>query len=288
MPTTIEDAFKTLRDNLRITELQESIVSIRQRNVRAAVENQMKVLDSFLVGSYRRGTMIAPLSEADVDIFIVLDQSYYEPNGQATLLDKLKRVLTKTYPSTSDISRNGQAVTIYFSDFKVDVVPSFYRSGGGYLIPNTVLGRWIETDPKRHIEIWQAANKDHDYNLAALNKMIKGWNVVHGKPLHSFHLEALILQVMSDINISSFPLAVGYVFDRARSAVRYPVNDPAGYGGNVGAYLNTQTRMAEVVSRLETAYGRAVEAVAYQEANNSAAAYERWRRVFGNYFPTYG
>src|SRR5215216_4577203 len=132
MPTTIDQGFKKLRDNLRITDLQESTVSKRQQNVRDAVEGEMKVLDSFLTGSYQRGTMISPLSEADIDVFFVLDQSYNETNGQASLLDKLKRVLKKTYPNTSDISRNGQAVTIIFSDFKVDVVPSFYRSGGGY------------------------------------------------------------------------------------------------------------------------------------------------------------
>src|SRR6266536_3618537 len=51
------------------------------------------------------------------------------------------------------VSRNGQAVTITFADFEVDVVPGFYRKGGGYLIPDSVLNRWIETDPKQHVEI---------------------------------------------------------------------------------------------------------------------------------------
>lgn len=287
MPTTIEEGFKKLRDNLRITELQESTVSARQQNVRAAVEGQMKVLDTFLTGSYRRRTMIAPLSEADVDVFVVLDQSYYESNGQASLLDKLKRVLKKTY-DTSDISRNGQAVTIFFSDFRVDVVPGFYRSGGGYLIADPVLGRWIETDPKRHVKIWELANKEHDYNLSPLIKMIKGWNRVHSQLLRSFHLESLVLQVIGDISITSFPLTVGYVFDQARTQIQYPVIDPAGYGGNVGAYLNTQTKVDEVVSRLDSAHRRAVEAVSYQEANKIQQAYEQWRLVFGGYFPAYG
>jgi hypothetical protein len=287
MPTTIEEGFKKLRDNLRITELQESAVSARQQNVRAAVEDQMKVLDTFLTGSYRRGTMIAPLAEADVDVFVVLDQSYYESNGQASLLDKLKRVLKRTY-NTSDISRNGQAVTIFFSDFKVDVVPSFYRTGGGYLIADSILGRWIETDPKSHIKIWGVANKEHEYNLSPLSKMFKGWNKVHSQLLRSFHLESLVLQVIGDISITSFPLTVGYVFDQARTQIRYPVLDPAGYGGNVGAYLNTQTKVDAVVSRLDSAHRRAVEAVSYQEANKIQQAYEQWRLVFGDYFPAYG
>jgi tRNA nucleotidyltransferase (CCA-adding enzyme) len=150
MSTTIDQGFAKLQQNLEITDLQEKTVSTRQQNVREAVEGHLKVLDSFLTGSYRRNTMIAPLSEADIDIFIVLSAEYYQPEGQASLLDRVKRVLQRTYPKTPDISRNGQAVTIRFTDFKVDVVPAFYRNGGGYFIPDSVLRRWIATcsDPR--------------------------------------------------------------------------------------------------------------------------------------------
>lgn len=81
---------------------------------------------------------------------------------------------------------------------------------------------------------------------------------------------------------------LGYVFDQARTQVRYPVLDPAGYGGNVGAYLNTQTKIDQVVSRLDSAHKRAVEAISYQEANKIQQAYECWRLIFDDYFPAYG
>jgi tRNA nucleotidyltransferase (CCA-adding enzyme) len=161
MATTIKQGFEQLKGNLEITDLQSETVSTRQQNVREAVEKELVVLDSFLTGSYRRNTMIAPLAEADIDIFVVLDASYFEQNGQAALLDKVKRVLKKTYPKTPDISRDGQAVTIAFSDFQVDVVPSFYRQGGGFLIPDSVMSRWISTDPKKHVQIWSDANQVH-------------------------------------------------------------------------------------------------------------------------------
>lgn len=78
-------------------------------------------LEHFLTGSYSRSPMIAPLKEADVNIFIVLGPKYFynydngQNGGQAGLLDLLKRTLRKTYTRTLDISRNGQAVTIRFS-----------------------------------------------------------------------------------------------------------------------------------------------------------------------------
>lgn len=61
MPTTINAALQQFKRNIEITELQASTVSTRQQNVRQAVESEMKVLDTFLTGSYMRDTLIAPL-----------------------------------------------------------------------------------------------------------------------------------------------------------------------------------------------------------------------------------
>jgi hypothetical protein len=288
MPTTIDQGFAKLRQNLEITDLQERTVSTRQQNVREAVVRDLTVLDSFLTGSYRRNTMIAPLSEADIDIFVVLSSEYYQPDGQAALLDRVKRVLQKTYPKTPDISRNGQAVTITFTDFKVDVVPAFNRQGGGYLIPDSVLRQWIATDPKKHVEIWSGANRVHDGNLVPLIKMLKGWNKQHSALLRSFHLEVLILQILNNVTISNFPSGVRYVFDKAQVQVFAGAYDPAGYGANVGAYLNTQEKLKAVLSRLQTAYQRAVDAERLTSVGRVQQAYEKWRLVFGDYFPTYG
>ena len=176
MATTVISSFEKLKQNLEITGLQKSTVATRQSSVRKAVENGMTVLDSFLTGSYSRSTMIAPLSNADVDIFVVLDPDYHETDGQAKLLDKVRSVLLKTYPKTPKISRNGQAVTITFTDFVVDVVPAFYREGGGYLIPSSSEKKWISTNPKSHVSTISTENTNHNGDLVPLIKMMKGWN----------------------------------------------------------------------------------------------------------------
>jgi tRNA nucleotidyltransferase (CCA-adding enzyme) len=178
MATTIPSSFQQLKTNLEITGLQSATVSARQQKVREVMEAGMEVLDSFLTGSYARSTMIAPLKEADIDVFVVLNARYYHhyngQNGsQAGLLDLVKRTLLKTYTRTPDISRNGQAVTIRFDDFVVDVVPGFYRQGGGFLIPNSITNTWIETDLKKHVELVSESNKAHNGDLVPLIKMIK-------------------------------------------------------------------------------------------------------------------
>jgi hypothetical protein len=288
MPTTIAQGFTKLQDNLQITDLQESTVDTRQRTVREAVAKELTVLTSFVTGSYRRGTLIAPLSQADVDIFVILDASYYSADGYANLIDRVKRVLKGTYPSTPEISRNGQAVTITFTDFTVDVVPAFYRQGGGYLIPDAVMKRWISTDPTQHVTIWNNANTAHFQQLVPVIRMIKQWNRAHSALLRSFHLETLVLQTLNNITISDLPSAARFVFDKAREACKYVVNDPAGYGGNIAAYVDTQEKVAEIVKRFETAYTQAVEAERLAAANLLPAAFAKWRTIFGDSFPAYG
>ncbi|MCR4304812.1 MAG: nucleotidyltransferase domain-containing protein [Gallionella sp.] len=288
MATTINQSFLQLKSNLEITGLQQATVSTRQQNVRDALSTDLTVLDSFLTGSYRRSTMIAPLKAADIDIVVVLDVSYFKQDGQAWLLDKVKATLKKTYHTSPKISRNGQAVTITFTDFTVDVVPAFNRKGGGYLIADSVNGRWISTDPKKHVDVWAVANTAHSGDLVPLIKMIKGWNRQHSGLLRSFHLESMILEILNNIKIDSYSSGARFVFDKARKAVKGAIYDPAGYGGNLADYLDTQQKMDDVVSRLDTAYNRALEAENLEKQGQTALAVAKWRMIFGDYFPAYG
>jgi hypothetical protein len=293
MATTVKQAFQKLKENLEITGLQEETVSTRQKSVREVLDAGLSVKESFLTGSYYRRTMIKPLNDADVDIFVVLDVSYYhnyngQNGGQAGLLDLVKRTLRKTYTKTPDISRNGQAVTICFADFRVDVVPAFYRQGGGFLIANSIRQCWISTDPKKHVTIMSDSNSKHNGDMVPLVKMIKGWNKNVGSFFMSFHLEILALSILGDVTISDFPSGVRYYFDKGKDLVNKQNLDPAGLGGDVGAYLNTKEKIQEAVDKFQLAYERSIKAEEYEKNGHTQNAVEMWRKVFGDYFPAYG
>ncbi len=286
MPTSLSEGFRTFSSNLEITDLQASVVATRQQNVRDVLTSEFEVLDTFLTGSYRRNTMIAPLAQADVDVFVVLDPRYYHDNAPQSLLERVRTRLRVTYPNTPRVSKNGQAVTITFTDFNMDVVPGFHRQGGGYLIPDAAGGRWISTDPKRHVEIWSLANQALNGDLVPLLKMLKAWNRTHSGFVRSFHLEALTLAVLNNVTISDFPSGVRYVFEHARTAFTRPVLDPAGYGGNLGDYVDMITG-AEIANRLESAYQRARDAEIRITQTRIDLAFERYRQIFGDCFPAY-
>lgn len=293
MSTTIQQSFLKLKQNLEITDLQAETVSTRQRNVRDVMGAGLNVLDDFLTGSYSRQTLIAPLKEADIDIFFVLNPEYFrnyngQNGGQAGLLDLVKRTLRKTYTNTPDIGRNGQSVTIRFNDFIIDVVPGFERQGGGYLIPNSINQSWIPTDPKRHVAIMAAANKEHNSDLVPLVKMIKAWNKNNGKYFNSFHLEVLALQILNGVTITDFSSGMRYYFDKGRELITQKNPDPAGYGGDVGNYINTQEKIQEGVAKFQLAYDRAIKAEDYDRRGYVSSAVDMWIKIFGDYFPAYG
>ncbi len=287
MARTISEAFRILRSNLEITDLQERAVSTRQTSIRSVLEKDFVVLDSFLTGSYRRNTMISPLKEADVDIFVVLDPKYYAAQGQTNLLNAVRASLLKTYTKTPKIRPDGHAVTITFTDFKVDVVPGFLRKGGGYLIPDTGGPRWIPTNPKRHVEIWSQANKDHNGDLIPLIKMLKGWNASRSI-LKSFHLETLALDIFTAVRISNYPSGIRYFFDKARAKIRTKLADPAGYSDDVAQHINNTEQMEAIIKRLDWALARAREAENFEFNGQTADAFDRWTKLIPSHFPAYG
>ena len=293
MAITASKAFEEFRRNLEITPLQSATVSSRQQNVRNVVAAGFIVLSDFQTGSYSRSTMIAPLSEADVDIFFVLDPQHFQNyngknGGPAGLLDSVKRTLQRTYTRTPDISRNGQAVSVRFTDFVVDVVPGFNRQGGGYLIPDAIGNRWLETDPRSHVELISDSNKAHNGDLVPLIKMIKGWNKNSGSFFRSFHLEVLALSILNNISISNYPSGIRYFFEQGQRLISEKNPDPAGYGDDVGRYIDNADKVRDAINRFQTAYERAARAEGSAARGQSRDAIDTWGKLFGSYFPTYG
>lgn len=293
MATTILQGFTVFRSNLEITNLQQTTASGRQGAVRKVVASGLDVNDSFLSGSYSRHTLIAPLKEADIDVFVVLDPQYYhnynnQNGGQAGLLDLVKRVLKRSYPRTPDISRNGQAVTIRFDDFMVDVVPAFVREGGGYLIPNSISQAWISTDPKAHVTLISNSNAVHNGDLVPTIKMIKAWNRSINYHFRSFHLEVLALAIFEDVRISDFPSGVRFFFDKGRHLVTQKNPDPALQSGDVGYYIDSEQKVQAAASKFRTAHESAVRAEDAARAGKIPEATSIWQQIFGKYFPAYG
>jgi len=287
-----EQAFERLRRNLELTGLQEKTVATRQQNVRQAVAAQLTVDDDFLTGSYRRHTLIGPLKEADVDIVVVLDRSYREQGARA-VLDVIRKALLVEYPRTPKISRNGQAVTISFSDFVVDVVPAFalpwWNWNTGWEICDSAKDGWITTNPKKHVELSSAGNRTHKGQLVPRIKQLKAWNRHVGEPLRSFHLEALAWSIFGTSfwwhqSVRSDWASARMFFEKAPDKLRYKLSDPAGLGVDVGAYLTGPT-LDRANTKMNSARNLCVRAEKAAKDGDLVAMHQAYGRVFGDNYP---
>ncbi|MGA7361706.1 MAG: hypothetical protein WBZ07_01975, partial [Candidatus Dormiibacterota bacterium] len=290
-------AFEALRRNLELTGLQEKTVATRHHKVRDAIASQLTVVDHFLTGSYRRQTLIGPLKQADVDVVVVLDRSY-RSRGPRAVLDLVRVALLVEYTKTPKISRNGQAVTITFSDFVLDVVPAFahpwWAWDNGWDICDSGSERWISTNPKKHVEIGAGANRLHNGQLVPRIKQLKAWNRTVGEPLHSFHLEALAWSIFgpyygpswfwSSFTVNADWTSARYFFDKARQSLSGALSDPAGTGKDVALYLHG-TELKSATSKVTTAYERCLRAEKAAKTGDLAVMHETYRRVFGDYYP---
>jgi hypothetical protein len=290
---SVAAAFREFRGNLEITGLQESVVAARHEKVRAVVARGLTVRESFLTGSYRRRTLIGPLRDADVDIVIVLAREYRRL-GPVAVLDLVKDTLREQYTSPK-ISRNGQAVTITFSDFAVDVVPAFplWWDSEIFDICNSGGGSWIRTSPQKHIALSSKINKRADGLVVPAVKMLKAWNRSAGRPLRSFHLEALAWKVLDPgwradwfgtaVGMGSDPENLARFFAEAPGRLGRKLPDPARDEGDLGGYLTDLAR-ENAISRLRTASSRCERAAQLAAGDDAAGAVAVYRKVFGDVF----
>jgi hypothetical protein len=231
-------------------------------------------------------------------VVVVLDRSLCG-RGPRNVLDAAKRALVTSYPN-SEVSLNGQAITVTFSDFIVDVVPAFEvpwwaLDGECWDICDSGSNTWLRTNPKKHTEWSAELNRRTGGLLVPTVKMLKAWNRNVGSPLRSFHLEVLAWSIFDPgwlpynlwgpgVHMETDPDNVRQFFSEAERRLGRRLPDPARNRGDVGAYLSQSAR-ADATSKVKTARDRCRRADALREAGDHAPAIAVYRQVFGDAFP---
>ena len=276
----VDDAFDNLKSNLEITKTESEQAQTRHRLIREHIEDNWKLVDHFLTGSYRRDTKTKKLK--DVDIFVVVD-----PDGpQGPLADgtgtaavrALRDVLAKRW---NDLDADDNVVTINYGDEDVasyEVAPVFRRDGGGYSMPNGA--DWMDTDPQEQHRLVTAKNKACDEKFVPFVKMVKGMNREAGEPIEP----AFLMEVMGlDLVVEPF--------GRYRDEIRFFLasvadqivddwQDPVRIGPDVNAGVSGDQRRQ--LSETVRGWLRvAEEALQLEYEGRERAAVESWRELFG-------
>jgi hypothetical protein len=239
-----------------------------------------------LVGSWGKATEVRP--PRDIDVLFALPKAVYDRyetrpgNKQSQLLQEVKDVLTRTYPTTN-MRGDGQVVMIPFTTYAVELVPAFLLTTGGYWVCDTNGGgRYKALDPGAEITHVQQSDSGSSGNTRHLIKMMKRWQEYCSVPLKSFAIELLAVHFINswqnrskdffwyDFMVRDF---LAFLVSCAGKWIAVP---------GTGEHLLLGDTWK---SRAESAYARAVNACGY-ETTNALLAGQEWQKIFGPDIPS--
>jgi predicted nucleotidyltransferase len=290
MALTVSQAFTEFQSKCEPRPISEDDVATKHTYLRQTLKNKVSITDDFLIGSYVKNTQIIPRS--DIDIFIVLDNSYLVDQKLDTPR-KVFRFLLKNLRQTYRLSilrSDGQAITIMQSrNFKIDVIPAYSINSNTYIIPNQHGQTWIQCNPRVHIEYLTNWNQSLGGKLKPLIKMVKCWSKIHQVPIKSFHLELLVVDAFKSISpearaglCSSYPRALTHIFQQGCLLIDEPFYDEV--GERVDQYLEKGLLRQRVWVKLKEAAERSIIAWHFQKLGRNIRANKSWRILFGHYF----
>lgn len=181
---------------VRDSEKESINKSIRTLKERMNQYFGSEITDHFKFGSSKRDTMLPrKLDEnSDVDYMTVFKGDNHRPQ---TYLDKLRRFASSRY-SSSQIKQSNPTIILSLNHIHFELVPAvetFWRVDN-YRIPDKAssYNDWVSTSPLVLETDLRMANKEHDFLVKPMVRLMKYWNASNGYPFQSYGLEENILK----------------------------------------------------------------------------------------------
>lgn len=241
-----------------------------------------------LIGSWRKGTPVRP--PRDIDLLFILPFEIFQQfdqrigNKQSQLLQDVAATLRSSYRQTA-IRGDGQVVVVGFDTYRIEVAPAFICQQGGFLICDTNYGgRWKHIDAEGEIAALAAADCQYNGNVRKLTLILKQWQRHCDVPIKSFHLEALVKDLLPTKNYGG---SGEFCFDwLVRDAFAHMV-ERANYGFWMPGCASEWVPLGDAwLSKAQTAYRRATNACAYEYENCDIEAGIEWQTIFGTMIPS--
>ena len=218
---TVQQGFERFEAaSVRVPDAENKAAKEVHPLIRGTLEQELDqlLLESFLSGSYSRRVQVVKLN--DVDIVVVLD----DPDGDfANSADAALEVVRKAAKGSELVRRTRKgvrAVKLFLCDheFTVDLVAALRpASSDGLLLarhlPEEGLDDWTLAHPKGQKQAAVDKNERCDGIYVPAVRLVKYWNGGEGKPLKSYHAEAILWHALD--GPSGYAEAMVRFFDEA-------------------------------------------------------------------------
>lgn len=310
--TTLNSYFNTFLHKIEPPEVARRNAIKAHKELRDAVDKSEKfgdcIFSTYLYGSYKRHTAIGSIKDVDIVLLTNLDSNSAE-NSPKAVLRRLKAALTDHYGDPKDTAYQRRSIRvenpIRSSDsveLTLDVIPAVLMNDFGdiVLVPDRELDRWIQSNPKGHINNTQYLNSEEysEGSFVPLVKMFKWWwknwceentpEIERPKP-KGFWLEILASENFTpnkDLNLwaDRFICLLQNIKHRYEHSSEVPMLKDPGL-----PYETIKTSMDN--DEFQLFFNALIETLKICEnAKQTEDDYEStvlWREVFGDSFPLY-
>lgn len=194
---SVNSHLTSLASSLVLSESEKFSIatSINTLSIRLDLHFGISVKEHFQFGSSTRDTILPRKadSNSDIDYMVLFDTSGGQMKPQ-TYLDRLRRFVNAKYYS-SEIRQSHPTIVLSLNHINFELVPAIYRYGYQIPYPASSWLEWMNTDPSGTNQSLQDKNKNNNYQIKPLVRLIKYWNAQKGYPFTSFLIEEYIINL---------------------------------------------------------------------------------------------
>ncbi len=287
MARTVEEGFQEFLNRLIPTGNEREAGASHRASVKAALENNLGVLNFFESGSFSHGTGIR--GRSDIDAFVSLNNT--KPSSPYTALTWIKDILSARFPLTTIEIRRPAVVVRFGGGYETwEVIPAFVNGTHDSLIVYNIPGPsagsdWITSAPKVHLGYVNDCNKKpHQGDAKKLTRLIKAWKYYNNVPISSFYLEMRAAQHVSTVDTYIHVWDICLLLEKMKNHELAPMNDPTGASSRFYPCSSDAGR-TDALSKLNTATTRARKALEAYRTEDIDTAFYYLNLLFGGNFP---
>lgn len=289
MPRTIDDGFRDFLSTLTPSSTETEAAKNHRASIKTRLEKDFGYVRRFTrIGSFGNGTSISGFS--DVDYLAVLPTNQLTRTSSYSLT-KVRNSLDGRFPFTG-VHVDCPAVVVPFGSSAsetTEIVPAdLVDETGAYPVYEIADGAdgWMRASPDAHKAYVAAVDEKHGGKVKPLIRFIKAWKCYRDVPISSFYLELRIAKYAASESGIVYDIDVKRVLAQLRDTNLASMQDPMGVSGYIAA-CSTDAKRADALSKLNTAATRAENARDAAAANNVKLAFDWWRFLYADAFPTY-
>lgn len=288
MPRTIDEGFRDFLTKLTPSGPETEAARNHRASIKGRLERDFGLRRFVRIGSFGNGTSISGFS--DVDYLASLARETLTSSSTYSL-GKIRDSLADRFPNTG-VRVSCPAVVLPFGNRiseTTEVVPADYidKQNGHYIYDIADgNGDWMRASPDAHNAYVAAINDNLSGKVKPLIRFIKAWKYFCQVPIASFYLELRVAKYASGETSIVYDIDVKRILCQLCTIELADMQDPMGVSGYISA-CKTDTMKADALSKLNTAATRAEKARAEAESDKISDAFDWWRKLYDNEFPTY-